>query len=127
MSDFVEARLAGAEGVGAVGDAVRLVTVAALRPVAPAVVQLGVCAQSEAMAAGESTDTLRNELGLPIGSLWKLPVLHPISSEPKSSQSLKKLQRSVELMHLWLAHWNSSFSQVGVAERVAGGRKQRYR
>lgn len=57
MSDLVEARLAGAEGVGAVDDAVRLVTVAALRPVAPAVVQLGVCAQSKAMPCGESTET----------------------------------------------------------------------
>lgn len=51
----------------------------------------------------------------------KVPVLHLSSSEPKSSQSLKKLQRSVELMHLWLAHWNSSFSHVGTAGAVAGG------
>lgn len=57
MPDLVEARLAGAEGVGAVGDAVRLVTVTTLSPVAPAVVQLGVCAQSRAMPAGESTET----------------------------------------------------------------------
>lgn len=52
MSDLVEARLAGAEGVGAVGDAVRLVPVAALGPVAPAVVQLGVWAQRKATPGG---------------------------------------------------------------------------
>lgn len=56
MSDLVEARLAGAEGVGAVGDAVRLVSVAALGPVTPAVVQLGIWAQGEAMPGGESTE-----------------------------------------------------------------------
>lgn len=42
MSDLLEARLARAEGVGAVGDAVGLVAVATMRPVAPAVVQFGV-------------------------------------------------------------------------------------
>lgn len=47
------------------------------------------------------------------------PVLQPISSEPKSSQSLKKLQRRVELMHLLLAHRNSSFSHVGMAGGIS--------
>lgn len=41
------------------------------------------------------------------------PVLQSISSKPKSSQSLKKLQRRLELMHLPLEHKNSSFSHVG--------------
>lgn len=42
MSYLVEAWFARAEGVGAIGDAVRLVAVAALSPVTPAVVQFGV-------------------------------------------------------------------------------------
>lgn len=42
MADLVEAWFARAEGVGAIGDAVRLVAVAALSPVTPAVVQFGV-------------------------------------------------------------------------------------
>ena len=43
VSGLLEARLAGAEGVRPVGDAVGLVSVPAQRPVTPAVVQLGVC------------------------------------------------------------------------------------
>lgn len=42
MSDLLEAWFARAEGVGAVGDAVGLVAVPAMRPVASAVVQFGV-------------------------------------------------------------------------------------
>lgn len=42
MSYLLEARFARAEGVGAVGDAVGLVAVATVRPVASAVVQFGV-------------------------------------------------------------------------------------
>lgn len=42
MSYLLEAWFARAEGVGAVGDAVGLVAIAALRPVAFAVVQFGV-------------------------------------------------------------------------------------
>lgn len=47
------------------------------------------------------------------------PVLQLISSEPWSSQSLKKSQRSEELMHLPFAHKNSSFSHVGSAGGAA--------
>lgn len=42
MSYLLEAWFARAEGVGAVGDAVGLVAIATLRPVASAVVQFGV-------------------------------------------------------------------------------------
>lgn len=54
------------------------------------------------------------------------PVLQPISSEPKSSQSLKRLQRRVEPMHLWLAHKNSSFSHVGTAGGVSADAPQTF-
>ena len=47
MSGLLEARLAGAEGVCAVGDAVGLVAVPALGPVAPAVIHLGVCTERQ--------------------------------------------------------------------------------
>ena len=43
MVRLLEARFAGAEGVGAVCDAVRLVPVAAQGPVATAVVKRSVC------------------------------------------------------------------------------------
>ena len=43
VSSLLEAWLAGAEGVGPVGDAVGLVSVSTQGPVTPAVVQLGVC------------------------------------------------------------------------------------
>lgn len=78
--------------------------------------------RGEAVAGGEWTG--RSSRGVKTYDRLvsaKVPVLHLSSSEPKSSQSLKKLQRSVELMHLWLAHWNSSFSHVGTAGAVAGG------
>lgn len=87
MSDLVEARLAGAEGVGAVGDAVRLVPVAALGPVAPAVVQLGVWAQSEATPGGEWTETFRRERER---ESWDFT----IGSSPKNYPSCIRSRRS---------------------------------
>ena len=40
---LAEARFTGAEGVGAVGDTVSLVSIPTQSPVTPTVVQLGVC------------------------------------------------------------------------------------
>lgn len=42
MSYLLEACFAGAEGVGAIGDAVGLISITAMRPVASAVGQFGV-------------------------------------------------------------------------------------
>lgn len=72
MSYLVEAWFARAEGVGAVGDAVRLVAVAALSPVTPAVIQFGVWAQTVKHAGRYvnkiRSDTLEAEF---LRRLWK--------------------------------------------------------